>query len=584
MVGGFINTTKQSALNQLSLITKMAGLGLVIGVISAIMANAFVAGVQWLNARLLVTFLDQVREDYSLAVIVAATIGVPALGGLLVGILLHSLKDQRSHTPADIIAAVQTRRGQLPLRPATLSGLAALVSLGSGASVGQYGPLVHIGGSLGSACARLFRADVTLYNIAIACGVAAAISTVFNAPIAGILFAHEVILRHYALRAFAPVAVASVVGYLVASVILPQPPLFYIEAASVLHFWEYGLFLLLGIACAVLAVVYMQAILLFNRVAQSWALPNIFKPAFAGALVGLIALWVPEILGVGADTLRLIFVEGNFGAGQLLILLVLKLFATALCLGFGFAGGVFSPALLIGSLFGALFGTVLSMIFTDTITLSNLAVYAVCGMIAASAPVIGAPLTMVVIVFELTGNYELTIAALASVALANLFASQWFDRSLFDRQLRDRGLDLSGGRSKALLMSHSIQDLTSDRYVSLPEHVSVSEACRSMAQAGSADAYIIDPEGRYLGTVHLASLTGIDADSPASAFVLAEDCALQADTSLWTAMHVLRNFIGEGVPVIDEQQHIVGAVFESDLIRAYLDLIEDMRREEHAAP
>ncbi|WP_144244262.1 CBS domain-containing protein [Nitrincola sp. A-D6] len=191
---------------------------------------------------------------------------------------------------------------------------------------------------------------------------------------------------------------------------------------------------------------------------------------------------------------------------------------------------------------------------------------------------------MVVIVLELTGNYELTIAALTSVALANLFASQWFDRSLFDRQLRDRGLDLSGGRSKALLMSHSIQDLTSDHYISLPEQVTVGEACRSMAQLGSSDAYIVDTEGHYLGTVHLASLIGIDVDSLAKAYIIAEDCAIQADTSLWTAMYVLRNFIGEGVPVLDEQRYIVGAVFESDLIRAYLDLMEDMRKEEYAAP
>nr|WP_144244264.1 chloride channel protein [Nitrincola sp. A-D6] len=254
MADGFINTTKQSALKQVSLIIKLAGLGLVIGVSGAILANAFVAGVHWLNATLLMNFLEQIKQEYSPAVIVAVTLAVPALGGLLVGFLLQSLKDNRAHTPADIIAAVQTRRAHLPLKPATLSGFAALVSLGSGASVGQYGPLVHMGGSLGSAWARLFRADVTLDNIAIACGVAAAISTVFNAPIAGILFAHEVILRHYALRAFAPVAVASVVGYLAANVILPQPPLFYIEAASVLHHWEYGLFLLLGIASALLAV------------------------------------------------------------------------------------------------------------------------------------------------------------------------------------------------------------------------------------------------------------------------------------------------------------------------------------------
>nr|WP_144244263.1 chloride channel protein [Nitrincola sp. A-D6] len=133
----------------------------------------------------------------------------------------------------------------------------------------------------------------------------------------------------------------------------------------------------------------MQAILLSSRVAQGWSLPNVLKPAFAGALLGVIALWVPEVLGVGSETLRLIFVQGAFAADELLVLLALKLIATALCLGFGFAGGVFSPALLIGSLFGALFATLLGIIFGDAVALSSIAVYAVCGMIAVSAPVIG---------------------------------------------------------------------------------------------------------------------------------------------------------------------------------------------------
>jgi CIC family chloride channel protein len=560
---------------------KLAGLGLLIGLSGAILANAFVASIQWLNDLLLISPRSRMMETDQMLLTVA-TIAVPTLGGLVVGCLHRLLTERRAHSPADVIAAVQTRHARLPMRPAVVSGLSSLVSLGSGASVGQYGPLVHLGGSLGSVWARCFRMDITVDNIAIACGVAAAISTVFNAPIAGILFAHEVILRHFALRAFAPVALASVLGYVAANAILPQPPLFQIEAAEIRHLWEFGLFLILGVASALLAVGYMRSILIAGQLAARIRCPSVCKPAVAGAGLGLAALWVPEIMGTGSETLRFAFIPGAFSFSELILILLLKCLATAWCLGMGFAGGVFSPALVVGSLFGALFATLLGLIVGDTVVMSDLVVYAVCGMVAVTAPVIGAPLTTVVIVFELTGNYQLTIAALASVALANLVASQLLGRSLFDQQLLNRGLDLSAGRSKALLASRSVAPLISDRYVALPVDVSVAAACAAMGKAASADAYLVDAAGRYQGTIRLQALTARHGEQMARAWQAQPDFAIRADASLWETMYSLRYFVGEGVPVIDDDNRLIGTVFESDLIRNYLDILDEMRQEEYA--
>lgn len=558
---------------------KVACLGLLVGVVGALLANLFVAGVNWLNDLLLISPRSRMMQTDARWIVVA-TLAVPTLGGLIVGMLHRGIAEGRAHGPAEIIAAVQTRRGRLPARPAALSALSSLVSLGSGASVGQYGPLVHLGGSVGSVGARLLRTDVTVDNIAIACGVAAAISTVFNAPIAGIIFAHELILRHFSLRAFAPIAVASIAGYVVANAVLPQPPLFQIDPTTVLHLWEYGLFLVLGVCSALVAVGYMHSIFTVARFAKWLPLPPLFKPAVAGAVLGLTALWVPEILGIGSETLRFAFIEGAFDRWELLLILVLKLLATAWCLGMGFSGGVFSPALVIGSLFGALFGTLVGHWFGAT---SELVVYAVCGMVAVTAPVIGAPLTAVIIIFELTGNYALTIAALASVALANLVASLLVGRSFFDRQLRQRGLDLSGGRSKALLVSRTIESLTSNRYIALDRGVSVGQACAAMSEAAVAEAYLRDDEGRYRGKVRLQALVDQPADQPARRFKAVNDFVMDAHTTLWEAMQMLRHFVGESVPVVGRDHKLAGVVFESDLIRAYLDLMSEMRREEYAS-
>lgn len=554
-------------------------LGALAGMVSAVLANGFVAAIGWLNDLLLISPRSRMMEDEAWLVTLAIII-VPTAGGLVGGILHRFIPDRRPHSPADLIAAVQTRKGRLPLRTGLLTGVSSLVSLGSGASVGQYGPLVHVGGSVGSGLARLFRADVSSDNIAIACGVAAAISTVFHAPIAGILFAHEVVLRHFALRAFAPVAVASVLGHVTAQLIWPQPPLFQVAEAEVAHLWEFGLFVILGIASAGVAVAYMSALLRMARVAGRMKVPAVLRPALAGLGLGLTALWVPDILGMGSETLRLAFIEGAFTQWELLLVMTLKLLATAWCLGMGFAGGVFSPALVIGSLFGALFGSVVATVFG--LDLSALVVYAVCGMVAVTAPVIGAPLTTVIIVFEMTASYPLTIAALASVALANLVASRYFGRSLFDRQLTERGHDLSGGRSRAILRTHTLAELISDDYVTVRPNARAGEAREAIVKAGSAEAYLVDARGYYVGTVHLHELVAADDDEPAQRWCDSNALSMRDDETVWDAMNAMRHFVGEGVAVLDRDGHLTGTVFESDLINAYLELLERMRREEHA--
>lgn len=558
-------------------------LGAAAGVLSAIIANGFVAAIGWLNDTFLISPRSRMMLENASLVTLAIVI-VPTIGGLIGGLLHRFIEDRRPHNPADLIAAVQTRQGRLPVRAGFLTGLSSLVSLGSGASVGQYGPLVNMGGTVGSGLARLFRTDITTDNIAIACGVAAAISTVFHAPIAGILFAHEVILRHFALRAFAPVAVASVLGHVTSRLIWPQPPLFQVAETEVAHLWEFGLFITLGVACAIVAVTYMSALLRVARLSRRTRIPAVLRPAVAGLGLGLAALWLPDILGMGSETLRLAFIEDAFTDWELLLVLAGKLLATAWCLGMGFAGGVFSPALVIGSLFGALFGSVLGSMLGPVfgVELSALVVYAVCGMVAVTAPVIGAPLTTVIIVFEMTASYPLTIAALASVALANLVASRYFGRSLFDRQLAERGQDLSGGRSRAILRSHRIAELLSGEYVTVPTDCRVADARDAIAEAACAEAYLVDNDGFYRGTVHLHELHKAPDDEPVHRWRDHGALSMNQDETVWDAMNGMRAFVGEGVAVLDDDGRLVGTVYESDLINAYLEELERMRREEYA--
>jgi CIC family chloride channel protein len=565
-------------------ISILAVLGLVIGGIVAVVAVGFVEAVLALNDALLISPGSRAEHSGGRSLTIL-TIAVPTIGGLLVGLLRMLLKDRRFRGPSDAIRAAHTAEADMPVRSGIVSAVAACLSLGAGASVGQYGPLVHLGASIGAWLRRLSRAEPSIGNIGIACGAAAAISAAFHAPIAGLIFAREVILRHYSLRAFAPIAVASTVAYVIAHVVLQRQPLFQVTNHVVASAWEYGVFIGIGIGGALLALVYVRGIRYAAHLARQLDLPAPVKTALAGLALGITALQVPEVLGIGQGVLRHAMAGEVYGVLDLGVILVTKLLMTAICLGFGFAGGVFSPALLIGALFGALVGGGTEILFTEQH--SYIAVYAVCGIVAVTGPVIGAPLTMVLIVFELTQNFDLAAAAMISVAFANLVGFRVIGRSLFDEQLRASGFDLSLGRDKVTAEQQQIRALLHENYTTAGADVHLIELHRLLVRDRRSEVHIVDDAGDYLGTLSLHRLmeladTGASPDDTALAHAQAADVTFTPDTSVWEAMTRMQGFVGESIPVLDDGR-LVGALSEGEIVGAYLDIVAALRREEHAA-
>lgn len=554
-----------------------------LGVVVSLTAIAFIEAVSWLNNILLVAPHARVQVLVQQPwLLIAATLLVPTLGGLLVGLMIQTLSPtKRPLGPPDAVWAVQLRQPLPGFRAGVVSTLASIVSLGCGASVGQYGPMVYLGSMAGNQLARLKLQIPNLSSVAMACGVAAAIATAFNAPIAGLIFAHEVILRHYSLQAFAPTTVASVTGYFMANVVFERPPLFLVEFAGVTHGYEFVLFALMGIICGFLAVGFMKLILRAPKVAQATGLPPMFRPAAAGFVLGLVALGLPDVLGIGQEVLRFATIEGAFAHWELALLVVAKILVTAMCVGFGFAGGVFSPSLLIGILFGALFWTVLNFFGVPN---SGIAVYAICGMMALTSPVIGAPLTTILIVFELTRNYDLTIAAMVGVVFANLLTYRLFGRSLFDVQLASRGLNLSSGRDRGLLENAKVIDQHLDKSpLILRSDQHVAAAQQALVAAGRAEAIILNEEGLYQGVVRLQDTQKGDQVQVTDIYTQ-EWPTFTEKTSIWQAMLDLEDFVGEAVPVVQSTTgELIGTVTEASLINAYLSTVHDLRREENEA-
>lgn len=558
----------------------LTSMALVIGSAASLAAIAFLELVAIFNTTFLIAPRARVQWESLPWLVAVTTVLVPTLGGLIVGLVHRHLSPAgRPLGPPDVIEAVQFHKPLPDLRSGMISTATAALSLGAGASVGQYGPMVYLGALLGNVAHRLRLGVPDLAGIAVSCGVAAAISTAFNAPIAGVLFAHEVVLRHYATRAFAPVTVASVTGYVIANVVFQRPALFRIDFPGVAHGYEFALVALLGLLVALAAIGFMRLLLALGPRLAAWIKSPALRTAAAGLAVGLTALALPDVLGIGTSTLRFATIDGAFGLGELIILIVAKIVLTALCIGAGFSGGAFSPSLLVGSLIGVLFSTLVSGV--AGIPSSGAAIFAISGMMAFASAVIGAPLTCILIVFELTRNYDVTIAAMVAVVFSNLLSHRVFGRSLFDVQLARRGIDFSLGRDHAHLAALKVSDYIAPGSVTARADETSGAVAVRLAEQGWREAFVTGADGQLLGIFTPGTAPeGSHVDTRLEPAKL----VFHDDTDLAEAMERLRGFLGDAVPIISrETGRYLGAVSEADLVSAWLDESSRLRKEENAS-
>ena len=270
------------------------GLASVIGLMASVASEAFVTGIAWINDRLFIAPHSRDTTDWS-TLLPWFTVLAPVVGGLIVGGLLMLLRGNRPHGIPDVIFASQTGSSKIPVRTGLLTTLTNFTSISFGASVGMYGPLASLGAFVGSLLAKVTADHRRLGVIAVACGVSSAISTAFNAPIAGVIFAHEVILRHYSIRAFAPVTISAYVSQVMATEVFQRPRLLEVGEVSIQQAYEYGAVLLVGVVGAAVALFYMRGVLLAGKLAGKLKLPLWAKPPLAGLGLGLVCLAVPEV-------------------------------------------------------------------------------------------------------------------------------------------------------------------------------------------------------------------------------------------------------------------------------------------------
>jgi chloride channel protein, CIC family len=429
-------------------------IALLIGIAAGFAALLFRKGISWLQEALY--GVEDVRLMHSFAESLPwyMILLIPVAGGLAVGVILHLFTpDGRARSVADVIEGAALADGRVEQRAGIASAFASLITLGSGGSSGREGPVVHLAAVISSKVSDWIRADGITGRDLLGCAVAAAVSASFNAPIAGALFALEVVLRHFAVHAFAPIAIASVAGTVINRLEFGGVTEYGLPADSALQFYaELPAFLILGLLCGLVAVALMRAVFwaedLGNLAQRLTGLPRWLRPAFAGLLLGGLAIPFPHIIGVGYETTSAAL-TGQLLLHEAVVFTILKVLAVAITLGGRMGGGIFSPSLMIGAMAGLAFGIVATAIFPDQSGAGTL--YALAGMGAVSAAVLGAPISTSLIVFELTGDWQTGLAVLVAVSISTALASRLVDRSFFLTQLERRNIHLAAGPQAYLL-------------------------------------------------------------------------------------------------------------------------------------
>lgn len=526
---------------------------------------------------------------------------VPMLGGLLVGPIVYFFATEaKGHGVPEVMAAVALKSGVIRPRVAVAKAIASAICIGSGGSAGREGPIVQIGAAVGSTIGQIFKLSGDRVKILVGCGAAAGISAVFNAPIAGVIFALEIILGDFTIKTFSPVILSSVLSSVVARAILRDTPAFIVPPYEIVSAYEIPLYILLGGFAGIVAVLFTRTLYLTEDFFdQKLKIPGYLKPALGGLLLGFIGLLAVKLnyAGFAHMSAPSIFADGYEAVGSvlgggglwftLLALIVLKMIATNLTLGSGNSGGIFAPSLFMGAMAGGLFGTIVHSLF-PTVTASPGA-YALVGMAAVVAGTTHATITSILIVFEMTKDYRIMLALMVACVFSTLVARRLLPSSIYTLKLIRRGINLSGGRDVNLLEVVKIKEIMLREFKTIPMHTNLQSILRYLEESTETTLPVVTPDGRLYGMISFQDLRQILTKQEVDTLVIASDIAtteiisVTEDENLKQALEKfgLRDF--DLLPVVDKEDptRIKGIIHKSYLLSYYNKrLMEKMVKEE----
>lgn len=500
---------------------------------------------------------------------------IPALGGLIVGPLIYfGAREAKGHGVPEVMEAVALKGGRIRARVAIVKIIASGISIGSGGSVGREGPIVQIGSSIGSSLSQLLKAPSLRQRTFVGCGAAAGIAATFNAPIAGALFAAEVILGDFGISTFSPVVLSSVTATTISRHYLGDFPAFIIPTYKVVSLWEFLFYPLLGIVSGLVALLFIVTLYKFEDSFEKMKIPEYLQPALGGLILGFIFLKFPYVFGVGYGSINM-SLKNELSAVLLISLVFIKILATSLTIGSGGSGGIFAPSLFIGAMTGGFFGWGVHTMF-PRIT-ADPGAYALVAMGAVVAGTTHAPITAIIIIFEMTTTYHIILPLMFACMISTIVTTSLKNGSIYTIKLARRGVELFQGWEQSILQAIKVRDIMRDHVVTVHEGMPLGQVIECLKMQDVSYLHMVNNNGELTGVISFRDIRSVMQEEALKNLIIAKDVAtvnlvtIHPSDSILAALQEMGSRGISQLPVVmeDDGRKVVGTVSQRDVLSAY---------------
>lgn len=501
----------------------------------------------------------------------------PCIGALFLAPFIRFFpKDATTDGVPATMEAVALRNGFMRWPSSFLRMIMSSLTLGSGGSAGSEGPIIQIGSALASGVGQFFRVSGNRLRVIVACGAAAGLASIFNAPIAGVLFALEVVLGEFNVQSFSPIVISSVVATAFSRAHISHGQVIHTMTYHPGSMWEIVFYALMGVVAGTVAVIFVRILAWTEGFFEKRIhLHRALKPAVGALGVGAIGLFYPQVFGYSYTPIYEA-VTGQFSLVMLAVLVGMKILATAFTLGSGGSGGILCPSLFIGAMLGGACGQFFQAAFPHMVT--DAGAYAIVGMGAMLGAVVQAPMTAIIMVFELTNEYTVILPMMASCILATLVQKTILNGSIYTLSLSRKGIDIDAGREIGILSSLRVRDIMDEHFTAVPPGASYESVLRKCLTGTSNYLYVVDDDNRLEGVISFSDLKEFVFEEELKDLVLARDLANQnlvcvtPDESLASSLNKFSFIDMEQLPVVDRLDgkiEMKGVITRNQLLRAY---------------
>ena len=502
---------------------------------------------------------------------------IPLVGGLIVGPIVYKFaKEAKGHGVPEVMEAVALRGGIIRPRVALAKSVASAICIGSGGSAGREGPIVQIGSAIGSIIGQIFSMSGQRVKILVGCGAAAGISAVFNAPIAGVFFSLEIILGNFGVRTLSPVILSSVIASVISRSLLGDSPAFDLssEHFTLVSAYEIPLYILLGAVTAAVGKGFTWVLYYFEDIFEKMKMAGFLKTALGGLLLGILGLFLPQIFADGYDTIEVVL-SGNLTLLLMGVLIFAKIAATSLTLGSGNSGGIFAPSLFMGAVAGGAFGYIMHTLFPGVTATSG--AYALVGMAGVVAAATHAPITAMLILFEMTGDYKMILPLMITCVFATLISNRINRESIYTLKLSRRGVKLRSGRDIETLASIKVREVMHTDYVTIPHNMPLYKLIHIFENTKDDHFMVVKSDNQLLGTLSFQDLRTILSSTSLGNLVIAADLChthpftVGPEDTLDQALTKFAPRDLSAVPVVADKEgmQLVGLLKKEDIYSAY---------------